>query len=353
MASRETKSLVGSFVVSLGLLVLIVWLLSLLTQGEVGEAAPAKGAESSAPAAVPETEVQVALAPDSSMATASEGSDAVASAKPDEQTDPTPPETMPVEAPVEETADQNQPQQTPSQTNAPTTLDAAAQTNAVAASSVPASSPPKPSPPAAKPESDAGQGEETQLTLAGQMPPFRYLGATRELYQEYPPLSMCWVLDRDPGQSQSQPGVYLEIVFAGGRIYWRNERTGDASPGFGLATLRHNLNERTHVSDPGKLGIWPRRDEVLRLAGLTDPRSPRLKWGYHRHRAEVAMLNRVKAAFVRGVETKAIEFQPERRDSIEVEWGQDAAGKPCVKSARFKPQTGDAVALELPTAGAK
>lgn len=190
-------------------------------------------------------------------------------------------------------------------------------------------------PPASLPTGDSGEGEETQRTLEGNIPPLTYAGRTDVLFRLYPRLEMVWVRDRDP--REGRPEVILEFIRdQDGGLQWRNiqDPTG-SSLGFAFATRSHATGDCVHVNDPATLKIWERRAEICEKAGLADPQSRLLCWGYYRHRVEQHLLQPALVAFRRAQQKKELDFQPQQRTSLEIVWDVADDSQPYVAAARF------------------
>ncbi len=125
--------------------------------------------------------------------------------------------------------------------------------------------------------------------LEGSLPPFRYSGATQELFKKYPRMEVAWVLDREPG-GKEPPKVVLEVVLdADGDVQWRNLQSAQRSRFFTDATVSYVLRERIVANSANQLRLG--RDSkfmsnALSEAALTSVPPTRMTWGYYRHQSE-------------------------------------------------------------------
>ncbi len=229
----------------------------------------------------------------------------------------------------------------------------------VAKAEPPASPPPIPAPPTpptppqpvtVTPPSPGDQSDE-RVALEGHTPPLHYAGKLAELQQQYPRIETAWVLDREPG-GPDKPMVIAEVVLDTQQdVQWRNYRTDTTSDYFREATVRHILTERVLPEDLNSVRLRAdaaRFQQALAAAGLGDVPSARVSWGYYRHQAEVFEVSRALTAFHKAVQAKTLDFQPQRRDYLEIEWGLDGKGEPTVTKAWFRPEQGEAVELTVP-----
>ncbi len=215
---------------------------------------------------------------------------------------------------------------------------------------LPADTPAKEPEAAAVTAPDASEPSAEALAVEGRLPPFHYIGDTQLLEAQYPRMEMAWILDREP-DGPSEPQVLAEIVMgAEGSVYWRNFRLGSKSDYFSEATTWHVLDERVHVSSSSRLRLGrdtARFQRTLREAGLDAVPPSRIRWGYYRHISEAYELGRAVAAFQAGVKSGKVDFQPRRRDYLEIAWEADPQGEPTITQAIFRPEDGSPVPLPL------
>ena len=354
MDRREAWSLVISFVIALLIMGLIVYLLGWSPRVAAYDG-PANGSEAAGEIAVlidlpsqdgpgaedggppPKPGKAPGEAP-GSLATRQEGKDLQ---------QPPAPDTL-VQSPVQEPETMPEP---PEEVESPESEDSAPQEKTPDKKPLADAQKPPTAPQAAGVDD---REQMTLLTLRGRIPPLRYTGATRQLLQEYPRIEMVWILDREPGgrnDPDDPPRVMLEVVAdSAGSLHWRNARTREKSTGFEYVTMRHVLDERIRVAQPERLQLG--RDpakllQALQAAGLGRVSPSRMQWGYYRHRAEVSKLGRAASAFARAQEAGKLDFQPRRRDFLEVHWTVGPSGEPAVGALRFHPEVGRVAEIPL------
>ncbi len=187
--------------------------------------------------------------------------------------------------------------------------------------------------------------------LEGSLPPFRYSGATQELFKKYPRMEVAWVLDREPG-GKEPPKVVLEVVLdADGDVQWRNLQSAQRSRFFTDATVSYVLRERIVANSANQLRLG--RDSkfmsnALSEAALTSVPPTRMTWGYYRHQSETYELSRAARAFREAADRGIVDFQPQRDDYLEVRWATDSQGDVSISSVRFCPEKGKPLDLPLP-----
>ena len=351
MVRTERSSLLVSFLLALAILLLIALLLAQRLGGGPAARGVPDGSET-ANQVEPEEEVFVELSvpvlpepperedqpetAEASLASALEGSDT--EQDPAEISEPTEAEVDPAEPESPKNEQSTEPEDPPE--DSPHTTEPDSNTNQQEHAD-------ERNPAETTPPTEPGDGDRQQPTLKGRIPQLLYAGSTDELAEKYPRLEMVWVYDRDPGTDSDPPRVLMEMVLdESGRLHWRNNRTEEASPGFEYVSMRHHLDDRVHAN-PEDLRIRQHRKEIFALAGLSEDKSSRLRWGYYRHRAEVFYLARATSAFLKAQEAGQLDFQPERRDYLQVDWAIDAAGEPYVEGASFHPEAGSVVSLEV------
>ncbi len=187
--------------------------------------------------------------------------------------------------------------------------------------------------------------------LEGSLPPFRYSGATQELFKKYPRMEVAWALDREPG-GKEPPKVVLEVVLdADGEVHWRNLQSEQCSRFFKDATVSYVLRERIVASSPNQLRLGRESTLISKAlidANLTSVPPARMTWGYYRHQAEAYELSRAARAFQEAAGRDLVSFEPQRDDYLEIRWAADSQGDVSVSRARFCPEKGDTVNLVLP-----
>lgn len=187
-----------------------------------------------------------------------------------------------------------------------------------------------------------------QADMEGRLPPFVHRGETELLARMYPRIEMAWVLESDDAGDRS-PRIVLEIVLdTHGEVHWRNLWTGRASPFFADATMRHVLDERVQPPAGARLRLASEPalfQRALAEAGMPPVVPSRVRWGYYRHRSEVYELGRAAQAFTAAAQQERVAFHPDRSDYLEITWSVDSRGEPAVGELHFRPETGDAVDL--------
>ena len=187
--------------------------------------------------------------------------------------------------------------------------------------------------------------------LEGSLPPFRYSGATQELFKKYPRMEVAWVLDREPGGPE-RPQVVLEVVLdADGDVHWRNLQSEQRSRFFTDVTVSHILRERIVASSAKQLRLGSDSklvSKALSEAALTSAPPTRMTWGFYRHQAETYELGRAARAFLKAADRGIVNFQPQRADYLDIRWAADSQGDVSVSSVRFCPEKGKPIDLPLP-----
>ena len=234
----------------------------------------------------------------------------------------------------------------------PSTADAPKQTAAKQfawPSSLIPRSRPAPFPTAGTASTADGKASE-RARLEGSLPPFRYVGATRELFKKYPRMEVAWVLDHDPGGAEP-PQVVLEVVLdSDGEVHWQNLRSGRQSRFFKGTTVSYVVRERIVAGSASQLRLGREAAlmaKALEEAALDRPPTSRTTWGYYRHQAETYELSRAARAYQDAAEHGIINFQPNRADSLEIRWAVDSQGEVYVANVRFCPENGKPVELPL------